>query len=48
MDVVGQYIDIISNPSAHIVNLSIASGFVPKEVKIARVIYLFTTDPCQS
>ena len=38
ISVVKSTIDIISIPLAHIINLSISSGVVPRELKIARVI----------
>ena len=41
ISVVKSTIDIISIPLAHIINLSISSGVVPRELKIARVIPLF-------
>ena len=34
-------IDLISEPISHIINLSISSGIVPKEMKIARVVPIF-------
>ena len=41
IDVVKQNIDIISNPLTHIINLSLSSGIVPKQLKIAGIIPLF-------
>ena len=41
ISVVKSTIDIISIPLAHIINLSISSGVVPRELKIASVIPLF-------
>ena len=41
MDIVSNTIDLISKPLSHIINLSITSGVVPNELKIARVIPLF-------
>ena len=41
IDVVKQNIDIISKPLTRIINLSLSSGIVPKELKIARIILLF-------
>ena len=41
LDVVKQNIDIISNPLTRIINLSLSSGIVPKQLKIARIIPLF-------
>ena len=37
-------IDLISRPLTHIVNLSLANGFVPDEMKIARVIPLYKAE----
>ena len=34
-------IDLISEPISHLVNLSISSGVVPNEMKIARVVPIF-------
>lgn len=39
-DVVQQNIDIISKPLTRIINLSLSSGTVPKQLKIARIIPL--------
>ena len=44
IEVARQNIDIISNPLAYIVKLSLASGVAPKELKIARVIPLVKSD----
>ena len=41
MDVIKSTIDLISKPLARVINLSMASGIVPNELKIARVIPLF-------
>ena len=41
ISVVKSTIDIISIPLVHIINLSISSGVVPRELKIASVIPLF-------
>ena len=41
IDVVKQSIDIISKPLTRIINLSLTSGIVPKQLKIARSIPLF-------
>ena len=41
IDVVKQNIDIISKPLTRIINLSLSSGIVPKQLKIARIIPLF-------
>ena len=41
MSIIKRIIDIIAEPIAHIINLSIISGIVPDEMKIARVIPLF-------
>mgnify|MGYP002803405145 CR=1 FL=1 len=41
MSIIKRIIDIIAEPIAHIINLSITSGIVPDEMKIARVIPLF-------
>ena len=41
ISVVKSTIDIISIPLTHIINLSISSGVVPRELKIASVIPLF-------
>ena len=41
MSAIKQTIHLISKPLTHIINLSIAHGFVPNEMKIARVIPLF-------
>ena len=41
MDVVKQTINLIIAPLTHIMNLSLSSGFVPEQMKVARVIPLF-------
>lgn len=41
IDVVKQNIDTISKPLTRIINLSLSSGIVPKQLKIARIIPLF-------
>ena len=41
MDVVKQTIDSIIGPLTHIMNLSLSSGIVPEQMKVARVIPLF-------
>ena len=41
IDVVKQNIDIISKPLTRIINLSLSSGIVPKQLKLARIIPLF-------
>ena len=41
MDVVKQTIDLIIGPLTHILNLSLRSGIVPEQMKVARVILLF-------
>ena len=41
IDVVKQNIDVISKPLTRIINLSLSSGIVPKQLKIARIIKLF-------
>ena len=41
MSIIKRIIDIIAEPIAHIINLSITSFIVPDEMKIARVIPLF-------
>ena len=41
IDVVKQNIDIISKPLTRIINLSLSSDIVPKQLKIARIIPLF-------
>ena len=41
MDVIKSTIDLISKPLARVINLSMASGIVPNELKITRVIPLF-------
>ena len=44
MSLIKESIHIISEPLAHIINLSIAYGIVPDQMKIARVIPLFKAD----
>ena len=44
MSLVKESIQLISEPLAHIINLSIAHGIVPDQMKIARVIPLFKAD----
>ena len=44
MSIIKESIQIISEPLAHIMNLSIAYGIVPDQMKIARVIPLFKAD----
>ena len=41
IDVVKQNIDVISKPLTPIINLSLSSGIVPKQLKIACIIKLF-------
>ena len=41
IDVVKQNIDIISKPLTRIINLSLSSGIVPKQLKLARIIPFF-------
>ena len=41
IDVVKQNIEIISKPLTRIINLSLSSGTVPKQLKIAHIIPLF-------
>lgn len=41
VDLVKQCAQLISSPLTHIINMSIVSGIVPDELKIARVIPLF-------
>ena len=41
MDIVKKTIDIICKPLAHIINLSLSNGVVPKQLKIARVLPIF-------
>ena len=43
LDIVKHNIDLISEPLIYIINLSMASGIVPKELKVARVVPLFKT-----
>ena len=40
-------VDLISGPLAHIINLSISSGYFPDNMKIARVIPLFKSGDCR-
>ena len=44
MSIIKESIQIISEPLAHIMNLSIAYGIVPDQMKIARVVPLFKAD----
>ena len=44
MSLIKESIQLISEPLAHIINLSIAHGIVPNQMKIARVIPLFKAD----
>jgi len=44
MSIIKESIQIISEPLAHIMNLSIAHGVVPDQMKIARVVPLFKAD----
>ena len=44
MSLIEQSIESISEPLAHILNLLIAHGIVPHQMKIARVIPLFKAD----
>ena len=44
MSIIKESIQIISGPLAHIMNLSIAHGVVPDQMKIARVVPLFKAD----
>ena len=41
ISIIKQSIQIIADPLAHIINLSISHGIVPDQMKIARVIPLF-------
>ena len=41
ISIIKQSIQIIAEPLAHIINLSITSGIVPDQMKIARVVPLF-------
>ena len=41
ISIIKQSIQIIADPLAHIINLSITHGIVPDQMKIARVIPLF-------
>ena len=41
IDVVKQTIDLIIDPLTHIMNLSLSSGIVPEQMKVAHVIPLF-------
>ena len=43
MNVVKEIIDLIDQPLTHITNLSLSSGTVPDQMKIARVVPLFKT-----
>ena len=44
MSLIKESIQLISEPLAHIINLSIAHGIVPDQMKRARVIPLFKAD----
>ena len=44
MSIIKESIEIISGPLAHIMNLSIAHGVVPDQMKIPRVVPLFKAD----
>ena len=44
MCIIKKSIQIIQDPLAHIINLSIAHGVVPNQMKIARVVPLFEAD----
>ena len=44
MSVIKESIQIISGPLAHIMNLSIAHGVVPYQMKTGRLVPLFKTD----
>ena len=44
MPIIRESIQIISEPLAHIINLSIAHGIVPDQMKIARVVPLFKAE----
>ena len=44
MSVIKESIQVISEPQAHIINLSIAHGIVPDQMKIARVVPLFKAE----
>ena len=44
MSVIKESIQIISGPLAHIMNLSIAHGVVPYQMKIGRLVPLFKAD----
>ena len=44
MSVIKESIQVISEPLAHIINLSIAHGIVPDQMKIARVVPLFKAE----
>ena len=43
MGIVKETIDVISEPLTHIINLSLTSGVVPDQLKIARLIPIFKT-----
>ena len=43
MLIIKQFINFISSPLAHIVNLSIRHSIVPDKMKIARVVPIFKT-----
>ena len=44
MSIIKESIQIIAEPLAHIMNLSISNGIVPDQMKIARVVPLFKAD----
>ena len=44
MSIIKESIQIISGPLAHIMNLSIAHGLVPDQMKLARMVPLFKAD----
>ena len=46
MSIIKQSINIIAEPFTHIINLSITSGIVPDEMRIACVIPLFKAGDC--
>jgi hypothetical protein len=44
MTIVKQHIDMICEPFAYIINLSITTGIVPDNIKVAKVIPIFKKD----
>ena len=44
MTTVKQHIDMICEPFAYIINLSITTGIVPDNIKVAKVIPIFKKD----